>query len=153
MTKTRERVWGVLAAFLADVERGDTVSALEEAQMIAKANPSKEKARRKREEDRTALQVFRDSEAFFRLSPAGYALRLAFRKSREVERAQMRTRQRAQAIRLVLAIHDIMVRHPEAWSLMLGMPSENVLLAIQALPDAVAGMESAVAAEVRRFHR
>ena len=43
--------------------------------------------------------------------------------------------------------------HPEGWTLMLGMPSAAVLTAIQGLPDADAQMESAVAAEVRRFHR
>ena len=153
MTETRTRVWGVLASFLADVQRGDTVTALEEAQIIARASPAKEKVRLKREADRQALRAFRDMEAYRRLTDAGYTLRIAFQKKREAARANLRVLQKAQAIRLVLAIHGIMVGHAEGWTLMLGMPSPSVLAAVQALPDSAASMEGAVAAEVRRFHR
>jgi len=38
MTAVRGRVWGLLDAFLKDVAGGDTVSALEEAQLIARAS-------------------------------------------------------------------------------------------------------------------
>ena len=95
-------------------------------QIIARANPSKEKARLKREADRQALRVFRDIEAHSRLTSAGYALRIAYQKKREADRSQLRARQKVQAIRLVLGIHSIMVGHDEGWTLMLGMPFPSV---------------------------
>jgi len=43
MSVVRERVWGTLRKFLKYVTVGDTVSALEEAQVAARADPKKEK--------------------------------------------------------------------------------------------------------------
>jgi hypothetical protein len=43
MSVVRDRVWGTLKKFLQDVTVGDTVSALEEAQIAARADPKKEK--------------------------------------------------------------------------------------------------------------
>ena len=149
----RAKVWGMLDAFLLDVQSGNTPAALDEARDIARADPRKEKARLKREVERQELISMRDLEAWQRLSGAGYALRVASAAARKKEREALRVTQRAQAIRLVRGIHGIMMTHPEGWSLMLGMPSAAVLVGIQALPDATANMSGYVSAEVRRFHR
>ena len=52
---------------------------------------------------------------------------------------------KAEAIKLVGLLHDLMWSHPEGHTLMVGMPSRNLLEAILALPGANA--------KIRRFQR
>ena len=60
---------------LKDVAAGTMVTALEEAQVAARGDPRKEKIRLKRQEERSELQRLKDTEAFGRLSKAGFQLR------------------------------------------------------------------------------
>ena len=135
------------------VEKGECPSALEEAQTAARADPRKEKARLKRVAERDRVTELHDVSARGRLSDIGYAMRLAVRVKRAAARAAKSVAQKALAIKLVLALYDIMLSHPEGWTLMLGMPSAQVLNAIRALRDSHVMMESAVSAELRRFQR
>jgi len=61
--------------------------------------------------------------------------------------------QKALAIKIVLELYNIMLSHPDGWTLMLGMPSGPLLNDIMALRESHVMMESAVSAEVRRFQR
>ena len=62
-------------------------------------------------------------------------MRRAFQVKRAAARAAKSVTQKALAIKLVLALYDIMLSHPEGWTLMLGMPSAQVLSEIRALRD------------------
>jgi len=127
MSLARKRVWGDLCHFLDGVAKGDVLSALEEAQAAARADPRKERARLKRVEERESLQKLKDLDAYLRLSKHGLELRAAFAKTRAVARAAAVASKKGQAIRVVLAISNTMLSHPEGWTLMLGMPSKLIL--------------------------
>ena len=153
MSVVRERVWGTLGKFLKDVTVGDTVSALEEAQIAARADPKKEKKRLQREADRLALREHNDLRAWRQLTDRGYQMRLAASAARASKRAAMLTAQRAQGIRLVNSIFEVMTTHPEGWSMMVGMPSSKVMEVLRALPDFSAKFSGSVSAEIKRLHR
>ena len=153
MSVVRERVWGTLRNFLNDVTVGDTVSALEEAQIAARADPKKEKKRLQREADRLALREHNDLRAWRQLTNRGYQMRLAASAARSSKRALMLTAQRAQGIRLVNSIFEVMTTHPEGWSLMVGMPSREVMGVLRALPDFSAKFSGSVSSEIKRLHR
>ena len=87
MKAIRAKVWGTLHEFLAGVERGVVPSALEEAQLAARADPRKEKARMKRVEERAQLLKLKDLDAHCRLSREGYRLRQEFAQKRAAARA------------------------------------------------------------------
>ena len=99
MVAVRKRAWGCLAAFLADVAAGGTVTALEEAQIAARGDPKKERKRLERQEERLKLQGLKDMEAYGRLSKVGYAIRVDAMKARKD--AESRPRRRLQSPWLV----------------------------------------------------
>jgi hypothetical protein len=153
MVAVRKRVWGTLNTFLTDVASGAMVSALEEAQTAARGDPRKERVRLKRQEERLALQGLKDMEAYGRLSQAGLQIRADASAKRRAAKVKKAALSKAEAIKLVGLLHDLMWSHPEGHTLMVGMPSRTLLEAILALPGANAKMESYVSAEVRRFQR
>jgi len=153
MGPLRSKAWADLGAFLDLVEKGVCPSALEEAQTAARADPRKEKARLKRAAERDRVTELHDMSARCRLSDLGYAMRRAYQVERATARAAKLVAQKALAIKIVLELYNIMLSHPDGWTLMLGMPSGPLLKDIMALRDSHVMMESAVSAEVRRFQR
>ena len=127
MMRIRERVWWTLALFLEDVRKGDTPTALEEARAIASGDPKKEKVRLKRVEDRATLLEFREAQAKARLTSYQYLLRVQYAAERALRREKVAARLRVAGIDAALVVHSAMCTHPEGWTLMLGMPSAQVM--------------------------
>jgi len=150
---TRGRAWGDLGLFLELVERGEVPSALEEAQVAARADPRKEKARAKRIEERNRMFEMRDMDAFLRLSKAGYMLRKTHQAKKVEERKHKTAAQKANAIRVVRQLFALMMSHQDGWTLMIGMPSSKLLKDIVEMKGSDAPMMSSMSAEVRRFQR
>jgi len=150
---TRGRAWGDLGLFLELVERGEVPSALEEAQVAARADPRKEKARAKRIEERNRVFEMRDMDAFLRLSKAGYMLRKTHQAKKVEERKHKTAAQKADAIRVVRQLFALMMSHQDGWTLMIGMPSSKLLKDIVEMKGSDAPMMSSMSAEVRRFQR
>ena len=151
MVAVRKRVWGCLATFLSDVASGSMVTALEEAQVAARADPRKEKKRLERQEERLRLQGLKDMEAYGRLSKEGYRLRVDGARKRADARVAKAQERKASAVTLVGHIHELMWRHKDGHTLMVGMPSRDLMKDLAALPGCEQKMESYVSAEVRRF--
>jgi len=142
-----------LETFLLDVAAGGTVTALEEAQIAARADPRKEKKRLERQEERTKLQGLKDIEAYRRLSKEGYQLRYDATRKRCDARLKKAAEAKVAAVALVGLIHKLMWTHPDGHTLMVGMPSKDLLGQLTALPGCDAKMEGFMSAEVRRFQR
>jgi len=153
MTRIRGRVWHTLAAFLEDVRKGDTPTALEEARAIAKGNPKKEKVRLKRAEDRAALLDFREEQAKARLTGYQYLLRVKYAAERAVRREKVAAGLRLAGINAAFVVHDLMCHHSEGWTLMLGMPSAQVMSVLSCTMLQDLGMHGSVSAELRRLQR